>query len=764
MPSLLDLCLDVLCYGEIAAIRDSAPESSLQLLLKPSLLETLDDYEPLKVPYLERRVLEKLSANGTLSSRVVTRLLAPPVNRKWLPLNRLSGNLDDLPPLTGLKEIDLSYCPVVSDRTFVNMAASADSLIYLSLNHVPPYFDGRKLTDFKNLQHLDLHNSQLKDDTLNTVLFSLVGLEYLDISSTTVCLYSILLSLSKLVNLRHLAMNRMPILRSTDLTSMNDFVESVGKTFQKLTALQHLDISDMYEDVTSLISGRKVLISILRNLHLEWLDVTGTPGLSLTWLLAKLKKLDFLKKLRFLGFLDAVDFRDVVDSGNVPSQLQIACFAGDRVEPLLQQEYLKRQCIDVCQAIESIIRETPMLDTAAVTRLIKFSIHGLARLPYTGEYSDYLNGLCGLLFMATQRCCPEYGDDYQVFELAVRRLVVACYADQEDNYRQTVLWSLACFIIGNAQFSEGLKTNLVSLLAWTVDRQCQKTQLDILDNRVEVCLHAGEGLLELLDETELAHLGCELRLVDNLLALLHPALARNNFTEHDNCTIGLLRSLTACCSRNRLHLIFPCDGSQRGGAMLLIGIACRFGVYEAVLEVLGNVAEEPKLRWHLCFRDMLQLIDSTLDIEDDDIQCAAAHLLCQLRMCTDERLLTEETHLGINDLLKKMAKLFTSISVGQLKQVQVGRDPFQRSLLEMVVYSCAPEVVHFGLLRIASLCCNYPSMYCPVLLDDDGLSVIEAVEFKVCGDNYLTQRIRELISAISSAVTQYTAGASMSQE
>lgn len=775
--SLLTVCLQTLCRGEVVATRsvrmDADTSGSLQLVCKPCLLETLLDAASPAVSLpksLADRIIQMLADCGTLTARMLTLLLSPSVARiSSLPLGQLTDLADckfsNLPPLTGMKRINLMYVSTQFDSSLIDyFISSADSLQCLTVSHVESFFNVETIFEFRNLQHLDLSACTVTSEALNTVLSSILCLRSLGLAKLDVSLYSILHGLRHLVHLQLLDLHRLRILPIPDgedrALSSDSVIGCVSDTFRNLVGIRHLDISEMdYGSEGNVIDPNEFMSNVLSHLrNLEWLDVSETPGLTLTWILSELEQFGHLEKLQFLSFLDASDYNFVVTAGRLPRQLQIACIAADQVEPLLQLQYLKHGNASLTNVLLAIVNwpgDKYEIDT--IEHLTSFCVQGLTMMRNFVRNSHFY-WLAKCFISCVNRCSAGYEHRLRrIIEKLLETLVVACCANQDDLKVQTILWDVVSRTPVNC--STRLMDRLMYLLAWSLEvvkhADVVLSNEGSADELTDVCLRAADHLIVRFDEQQLEYLGCDLGLVDTLMFLLRACRDESEFSERANYVFNVLWGLTDTSPKNSTLVLVPGGGFD--GARFLVDFGFNFlqdsEAALCVLGTLGNAAEVPELRQCLCFGNLFRFVDCALDIDSDGhmARITAAHLLCEL--CIDKELLNKTTDFGVSHLLAKLGSVFTSIAVKRTQQEEAGGYRNLCPFVEMLSCSNVPQVVLFGLWRIASLCYVNPGFYCPMVFRDGGIHVLRHIE--VPDDPHMAERFQECVDIIERMSAAY---------
>ena len=793
MDSLLHLCLQTLCRGEIEVKRCHVSGSPLlDLVCGPTLLEKLlvtptGDPSIFLPTSLADKVVQALAECGTLTSGMLARLLSL-ARISSLPLSHVtdlgtrSWDFSALPPLAAVKRIDLTYVSAPFDSNLIDYLMTAkDSLVCLSVIHVESVlFSIERFAGFRNLQQLDLISCPVLPKSVPIVLSSLLGLRSLSLADLDVSLYSILCPLSNLVHLLHLDLHKLPIVKLSDAaaaecTLSNDHVMScVRETFGKLYGIQHLDISAMrYESEGTAIVPKLFVTNILSQLkNLEWLDVSETPGLTLTWVLSELEQMSSLDKLQVLSFLDVSDYNDVKASGRLPSQLQIVSPSAGQLEPLLQSQYLKHGNTALKDVLRSIT-DWPdgTFDINTIQCLVSFCLQGLTMMrDFRCDVLGLYRSLDVAYFSSVDHCPGSYKQNlHQITEKVVENLLVSCFVSQDNIRHQVLLWRMVSSVLDSskAHLNTWLSTRIMSFAVWSLEIG-KNPELVASDEvagvqLIGVCLKAANRLVLKLDKQQCSYFGSDLGLVDILMSLLRDmvmSLLLSNlsfdaqFTEEADIIFSILWSITDVSMENCTRVLFPIGGLD--GARFLIDFGFHFRHdSEAAICVLGtldNVAEHPHLRKHLCFEELFHFIDIALDMDNNGhmVQITAGHLLCELYI--DETLKSKMTDFGMAKLLAKLESVFTSIPVKRTEDEDYGGcyrnlHPF----VKMIGCLYAPQVVLFGLWRIASLCYVNPHLYCPMAFHDGAVSAVRQIE----GPAGLTESFHEIIGVIETSTAGY---------
>ena len=633
----------------------------------------------------------------------------------------------------------------------------------------------------RNLQQLDLISCPVLRESVYTAISSLPDLQHLSLADINVSFYSILYSLSNLVHLRYLDLHKLRILSaSEERTLSNDQVMTrVHETFSKMFRIQHLDISSMIHSVTD---PKEFVSNVLAPLKdLEWLDVSDTPGLTLMWVLGQIRSLD---KLQVLNFLDATDYVDVMAAGRLPlpTRLQIVCPAAGRVELLLQSQYLRHGNTALSNVLLNVTDtnwpdESFEIDT--IRCVANFCRNGLTMMRGFVDYIPNLYVWLGHAYLSfVQMSNRKF---YQVTEKIVESLLVSCFVNQKNIELQALLWEMVWYLLD--YYCTGLETptprawlytGLGCFGIWNLEMAKNPEFVvnsgDAVVEMFPLCVKTVSLLLDTLDVHQCSHLGSDLGLVDTLVSLIcgNESVWNIPFSSVKSdeffLVIGMVKTLTEKSPMNCKRLLFL-DGGL-GGARILIDLGFRLihddqiintqiintQIINTILLILTNVIEHPQLRQHLCFGDLFRFYNIVLDMGgiENLLQIEASHAICEL--CLDEVLLGKLTDFGVGQLLTKMERVFTSVSFKKDSD-----DPNLENLcclIEMVGCSYAPQVVLFGLWRIASCCSICPRYYCPMVFRDGAISAVRQLGLPEKPTD-LKERFQEIIAFIETVSTGY---------
>jgi hypothetical protein len=702
-------------------------------------------------------MLPLLSRLSTISLGHVTDL----ASRSW--------DFSVLPPLSSVKRIDLTYVSVPFDSNLIDYLMTAnDNLVCLSVSHVKSEpFTIERFAEFRNLQQLDLVSCPVLSQSVPVVLSSLLGLKSLSLADLNVSLFSILPTLGTLVHLVYLDLHKLPVVTSdeTECTlSHDDVLSCVRETFGKLHGIQYLDLSAMRYELEGVlvVIPRLFVLTVLSQLkNLEWLDVTETLGLTLTCLLSELEQTSCLDKLQVLNFLDVPDYDDVKASGRLPDHLQIVCPSAGLVETLLQFQYLKHGNTALKNILWNVSHwPDGSVDFNAIQCLASFCLRGFTMMRSHIDVVTNYQHLANAYFINRHHCVKSCKQKlHQTTEKVIESLLVSCFIRQDNVELHNLVWTMVAYALdsSNAWISTQLSTSLMSFAVWSLEMG-KNVNVDGVQ-LIRTCLEAVNRLVVRLDKEQCSYFGCDLCLVDIIMSLLSARSLDTNFTDEADLLFTVLWNVTDVSMKNCQRVLFPNIGLDCDGARFLIDFGFHFrNNGEAAIFVLGtldNVAEHPHLRKHLCFGSLFRFIGIALDMGNNGhmVQITAGHLLCELYM--DEMLQSEMSGFGMAELMAKLENVFTSIPVKRTEDEDYGGCyhnllPFTR----MIGCLNAPQVVLFGLWRIASLCYVKPQLYCPMAFRDGAVAAVRQIG-STKGPSGLRRSFHEIISIMETSIAGY---------
>lgn len=741
VSSLLDATVHKLCNSEEIEIGRGVSLDFYPPPLLERCLQRINASSVFLPPRVADKLLKCLSTEHKLTPNLLVLLLGGDrriAHPSILPLNGSTVSavspdvLKRFGSLSGVTEIDLSFTSNIGDGWHHVVAACKETIRVLKMCHASGVTDFARIADFPGLVHLDLSFTSLDTDDALSICMALTDLQYLDISGTRVNLYGALPQLKHLRHLQYLGLHHLVIPPPPEISaevplSSTEILDRVGSCFSSLTELRHLDISWMKFQNGSdgwVIDPKEFLHCVLRGLSsLTSLEVAKMK-LSLSDVVQELKGCGHYNRMEFIGFVDdqhtMSEATDVVQK--VSNDLQLTILdskAGSR--QLMLPEYLRRP-LTVLPAILNVL---PMITNsrARLKELIAYALQAL-RL-----YGDKVNVMTDML-----RPLPEVSADLVLGSVALADDVIVPLIDillaLAIQHPEVPSLTKRLYQLLNMQTHRIVKKKeVLSRLIAFILQSSDNAQLDNSD-QVGLLVQSYEVinmLLYHLTPEQRVWLACNMGLIDSCLRLARRWYEKGNFQESAVLGLGAVWNICDDLPQNCRHVLnFP----EFDAVDFLVDFGDKFLAKEdavtSVIGPLGNIAEVPDLRANLRKPKLLSFLARALNVESmgDVIRLTSSRLICNLSM--DGKAAWPVEGIGRQELLTKMYHGVKELSM----QPSMHRLISYRSLVPLVdLLKCmhSPEVMYFGLWRLASLCVEQ-AHYAHMLQSEGGLEVVTALK------------------------------------
>jgi hypothetical protein len=731
--SLLDLTMQKLCNREEIEIRRDMPVD----LYPPTLLAKCLQQINVSSVFLPTSIADKLLKHLSSENKVTPHLLSLLLNAKRpiahpsiLPLGGstvTSADLERFGGLSGVTEIDLSFTNAIGNSWYHLLLGCKDTIRTLKMCYAGGVYDLARIAEFPGLVHLDLSFTSLGTDEALLICMALTDLQHLDISGTNVNLYGVLPQLKHLSQLQYLAVHSLVIPPPPEIStevplSSTEILDRVGTCFSSLTKLRHLDISWMKFQNSHdgwLIDPKEFLHSVLQGLRsLRSLEAAKLLKLPLKEVVQELKDNGLYNHMEFIGFAD--DYRVMGDSdiaGKVSNDIHLVLLDSKVAHKIMIPEYLRRPMTTmpaIVNVFPSISHVRPKL-----VELVSYVLQAL-RL-----YGDKVDVMVDIL-----KPIPQASADLVLSSIALAENVIIPFIEillaLSIRHPEVHFLPRYLYLLLNMQTHRivGKKELLSRLMAFIV----QSSDNTRLENTVQVSLlvqsyEVVNMLLYHLTEDQRVWLACDMGLIDSCLRLARRWYEKGNFQKSAVLGLGAVWNICDDLPQNCCRVLnFP----DFNAVDFLVDFGDKFSRKEdavtSVIGPLGNIAEVPDLRVHLRKPKLLNFLAKVLTIESmGDVIClTTSRLICNLSM--DESAVWPVEGIQRKELLGRM---YSSMKLLPL-QPNMPRLISYRSLIPLVdLLRCShsPEVMYFGLWRLASLCIEQPE-YAHMLRSEGGLEVV----------------------------------------
>ena len=735
VPSLLDSTVRKLCSRDEIEFGRDLP---LDFYFAPLLERCLQQANASSVflpPRVADKLLKRLSNENLLSSNLFVLLLQgerPVAHPSALPLGGSIVTSDDLRhvrSLTGVTEVDLSFTRNLGATWYDVLFACKDTVRSLKMCHASGVTDFARIADFPKLVHLDLSFTSLTTDDALSICMALAGLQYLDISGTEVNLYGVLPQLKQLVGIRYLGLHQLVIPPFPEMStevplSSIDILNRVASTFGSLTELQHLDISWMkYQNYSEgwMIDAKEFLHCILSSQKsLKSLEI-AKMHLSLSDVVQELKDCDLYHQMEFLGFLDdhrvMVESADIVQKVSNDMELVIFDSKAGTSRQVMKPEYLRRP-LTVLANVANVLPDITN-SSSKLTDLVRYVLQALRM------YGDRVDVMADVLKSLPQAVMSAraLADDV-IVALIDLLLYLAIRHPEEASLPRCLYYVL------NVQTRHVVKNKvLLSRLMAFILQSSDNAQLDD-SNQVKLLSQSYEVInivLYHLTPEQRVWLACDMGLIDSCLKLARRWYQRGDFHESAVYGLGAVWNICDDLPQNCRHVV---NFEEFDVVDFLVDFGNTFinkeDAVTSVIGPLGNIAEVTELRNNLRKPKLISFLAKTLKIDSmGDVIClTSSRLICNLSM--DEGAVWPVEGIVRQQLLTAMYHAMKQLSI----QPNMHRLISYRSLaplLDLARCTHSPEVMYFGVWRLASLCIEH-TRYANMLQNEGGLELLSALE------------------------------------
>uniref|UniRef100_A0A8C1THJ9 Protein zer-1 homolog n=1 Tax=Cyprinus carpio TaxID=7962 RepID=A0A8C1THJ9_CYPCA len=456
-----------------------------------------------------------------------------------------------------------------------------------------------------------------------------------------------------------------------------ELTEELIHTLLQMSRLRHLDISRENQRASKFKMTRKILSSIVQSLvHLVSLDISGHI---------------------MLDNCTVPAFEDVTGSKN-EDQILNAIEAYTEQRPELAHRAIN-QLFDIAriQHCSQLLRALQLVITALKTHKYDKSIQ--------------VTGSAALFYLTN----TEYRSDQSV---RLRRQVIQVVLNGMEQYQEVTVQRNCCLTLCNFSIPEELefqyhRVNLLLLKILEPARQDDSIQ--------RIAVHLCNALVCQVDNDHKEAVG-KMGFVKTMLNLIQKKLQDRMCDQVMEFSWSALWNITDETPDN-CQMFLECNGMN-----LFLDCLKEFPdkqeLHRNMLGLLGNVAEVKALRPQLLTKQFITVFSELLDSKADGIEVSynACGVLAHIMFDGSDVWTMEEPKRS--HVMDKMWAAIQSWDVSSRRNINYRSfEP----ILRLLPQSCAPVSQHWATWALYNLVSVYPSKYCPLLIKEGGVILLQKV-------------------------------------
>uniref|UniRef100_A0A8C1BRJ0 Protein zer-1 homolog n=1 Tax=Cyprinus carpio carpio TaxID=630221 RepID=A0A8C1BRJ0_CYPCA len=456
-----------------------------------------------------------------------------------------------------------------------------------------------------------------------------------------------------------------------------ELTEELIHTLLQMSRLRHLDISRENQRTSKFKMTRKILSSIVQSLvHLVSLDISGHI---------------------MLDNCTVPAFEDVTGSKN-EDQILNAIEAYTEQRPELAHRAIN-QLFDIAriQHCSQLLRALQLVITALKTHKYDKSIQ--------------VTGSAALFYLTN----TEYRSDQSV---RLRRQVIQVVLNGMEQYQEVTVQRNCCLTLCNFSIPEELefqyhRVNLLLLKILEPARQDDSIQ--------RIAVHLCNALVCQVDNDHKEAVG-KMGFVKTMLNLIQKKLQDRMCDQVMEFSWSALWNITDETPDN-CQMFLECNGMN-----LFLDCLKEFPdkqeLHRNMLGLLGNVAEVKALRPQLLTKQFITVFSELLDSKADGIEVSynACGVLSHIMFDGSDVWTMEEPKRS--HVMDKMWAAIQSWDVSSRRNINYRSfEP----ILRLLPQSCAPVSQHWATWALYNLVSVYPSKYCPLLIKEGGVILLQKV-------------------------------------